>query len=53
MKYLLDSDRVVDYLKGRPDAVELVDNISTEGLSISTITYGKILARISGLRLRQ
>lgn len=42
MNYLVDTDRVVDYLKGRPKAVELFTNLLDKGLSISIITYGEI-----------
>ena len=42
MSYLVDTDWVVDYLKGRPDAVELLQSLAPEGLSMSIITYGEI-----------
>lgn len=42
MNYLVDTDRVVDYLKGKPKAVELLTNLLDKGLSISIITYGEI-----------
>jgi predicted nucleic acid-binding protein len=40
--YLLDSDRVGDFLKGRDDAGDLFRAIQPMGLSISVITYGEI-----------
>lgn len=43
MTYLIDTDRVVDYLKGRPEAVDLLQALGEEGLSISAITLGEIL----------
>lgn len=42
MSYLVDTDWVVSYLKGRPDAVKLLTSLSAQGLSISLITYGEI-----------
>lgn len=42
MNYLVDTDQVVDYLKGKPKAVELLINLLDKGLSISIITYGEI-----------
>ena len=42
MSYLVDTDRIVDYLKGRPDAVELLNRLVDDGLSISIITYGEV-----------
>jgi uncharacterized protein YjaZ len=35
MKYLVDSDYVVDYLKGRSVAITLLDTLVPEGLAIS------------------
>ena len=42
MKYLVDSDWVVDYLKGRPNALTLLDGLFHEGLAISIITFGEV-----------
>src|SRR5438552_415922 len=42
MSYLVDTDWVADYLKGRANAVNLVTALSAEGLAISLITYGEI-----------
>jgi predicted nucleic acid-binding protein len=42
MKYLIDTDWVVEYLKGRPPAVETLAALRQEGLAISLITYGEI-----------
>jgi tRNA(fMet)-specific endonuclease VapC len=42
MIYLLDSDWVADYLKGREPAVEIVDSLYSAGLSISIITYAEV-----------
>ncbi len=42
MNYLVDTDRVVDYLKGRTSVVERLTILAPEGLAISLITYGEI-----------
>ena len=42
MSYLLDSDWVADYLKGKPQAVALLDRLREDGIAISLITYGEI-----------
>ncbi len=42
MKYLLDSDRVADYLKGRQEAVELLSSLAGEGLAMSIMSLGEI-----------
>jgi predicted nucleic acid-binding protein len=40
--YLVDSDYVADWLKGRNDAVALLSDLADQGLAISIITYGEI-----------
>jgi predicted nucleic acid-binding protein len=40
--YLVDTDRVVEHLKGRPDAIELITRLAPEGLAISVIKFGEI-----------
>lgn len=42
MKYLIDSDWVADYLKGRPNAVTFLDGLYVSGLAISIVTYAEI-----------
>ena len=42
MKYLVDSDWVADYLKGRPNAVALLDQLFSDGLAISIITFAEV-----------
>lgn len=42
MKYLVDTDWVVEYLKGRDPAVRVLDTMAPEDLAISLITYGEI-----------
>jgi predicted nucleic acid-binding protein len=42
VKYLVDTDRVIDYLKGNEETVELLLRLFPEGLAISLITYGEV-----------
>ena len=42
MKYLIDTDWVVDYLKGRAPATALMESLAQEDAAISIITYGEI-----------
>jgi tRNA(fMet)-specific endonuclease VapC len=42
MKYLIDTDWIVEYLKGRAPATQLLDRLAPEALAISLITYGEI-----------
>ena len=42
MQYLLDSDWLIDYLKGVPEAQQLIGQIAQDGISISTVTYMEI-----------
>ena len=42
MKYLVDSDWVADYLKGRAAAVSLLQSLAPDGFAISILTYGEI-----------
>ena len=42
MKYLIDSDWVVDYLAGKQQAISLLASVWQDGLAISLITLGEI-----------
>ncbi len=42
MTYLVDSDWVAEYLKGRQRAVQVLSALSEQGLAISLITFGEI-----------
>jgi predicted nucleic acid-binding protein len=39
---LVDTDRVADWLRGRPAAVRLLEALEPDGLAISLVTYGEI-----------
>ncbi len=42
MRYLVDSDRVIEYLKGHRPRVSYLDRLAVDGLAISIITYGEV-----------
>jgi tRNA(fMet)-specific endonuclease VapC len=42
MTYLVDTDWVADFLKGRRPALDLFEALGPDGLAISIITYGEI-----------
>ena len=42
MSYLVDSDWVAEWLKGRPAAIQLLTALRPDGLAISGVTYGEI-----------
>lgn len=44
--YLIDTDWVIDYLKGIERAGRLFDSLSHAGIAISLITYGEIFEGI-------
>jgi len=42
MTYLVDSDYVADYLKGRAPATTLLDRLFPEGMAVSIVTYAAV-----------
>ena len=42
MKYLVDTDWVVDYLAGKQQALSLLSSVWQDGIAISLITLGEI-----------
>jgi len=44
--YLVDTDWVVDYLKGRPEADALLEALFPAGISISIMTYAEVFEGI-------
>lgn len=42
MKYLVDTDWVVDFLKGREETIEILQSLADEGLGVSLISYGEV-----------
>lgn len=41
MTHLLDSDWIIDWLKGRSPAIALVQTLAADPLAISAVTYGE------------
>jgi tRNA(fMet)-specific endonuclease VapC len=44
--YLVDTDVVASYLKGRDDAVALLSSLLSAGLAISVVTFGEVFEGI-------
>ncbi len=42
MSYLVDTDRIVDYLKGRQEATDLFESLHVDGLAMSLVTYAEL-----------
>ena len=42
MNYLIDTDQVIEHLKGKRAIVEQINRYAPDGLAISLITYGEI-----------
>lgn len=42
MTYLVDTDYVVDFLKGQRNAAALLDRLVPEGLAVSKITFAEV-----------
>ena len=40
--YLVDTDWIIDCLRGRSDAIETLLDLASDGLAISLITYGEL-----------
>ncbi len=40
--YLIDSDRIADFLKGRPDAIALFRHLLADGAAMSIITFAEV-----------
>ena len=42
MNYLIDTDWIIDYLKGRQSAIQLLQTHAADNLAISLMTYGEV-----------
>ena len=42
-RYLIDTDWVVDVLRGQQPAIQSLREIAVDGLAISIITYGELV----------
>jgi tRNA(fMet)-specific endonuclease VapC len=47
MSFLIDTDYVADFLKGRPDAMLLLRSLPREQIAISVITFGEVIEGIT------
>ena len=50
MKWLLDTDYVIDYLSGQQAAITLIDSLRLTGAAISVITRAEIMEGILSSR---
>lgn len=48
--YLIDSDRVIPFLRGRTAALELIASLDPLGLAISVITYAEVFEGVESGR---
>lgn len=46
MKYLLDTNLIIDFLKAKPEIIDKLSPLSAEGMAISTITAAEYLQGI-------
>ncbi len=42
MRYLVDTDWVIDVIKGIPSAVEILDQLIADGVAVSIISFGEL-----------
>jgi predicted nucleic acid-binding protein len=47
---LLDSDAVIDFVRGRIESVQLIDSLYSQGLAVSVITVGEVVDGIERSR---
>ena len=53
ISYLIDTDWMVDVLKGKAEAIQLIDWVADQGAAISIITYAELLEGIVGVPQRE
>ena len=46
MKYLLDTNKIIDYLKGDRSVIRILQDLRPKGLAVSVISIGEILEGI-------
>ena len=51
--YLIDTDHIIDYLKGKEGTVNLLQSLFSEGLYISIISVAEIYEGIEGSKNKQ
>lgn len=52
MKYLVDSDQIIYYLKGIPAAIQLLQSLAPDGLAISAVSHAEVMAGVYGQTTR-
>jgi tRNA(fMet)-specific endonuclease VapC len=50
--YLVDTDRIIDFLKGTPGALHEVGELADQGAALSIITYAELYEGVLGARNR-
>ncbi|MHB8645277.1 MAG: type II toxin-antitoxin system VapC family toxin [Thermomicrobiales bacterium] len=53
MTYLIDSDWIIDWLKGRPDAHTLFQKLAIDLMAVSAVAYGEVYEGVYYGRNRQ
>jgi tRNA(fMet)-specific endonuclease VapC len=53
INYLIDTDWMVEVLKGKAEAIQLLDWVADQGAAISIITYAELLEGIVGFPQRE
>ncbi len=48
MPYLIDSDWIIDYLGGLEQALELLESLAADGISLSVISYMEVYEGVIG-----
>jgi tRNA(fMet)-specific endonuclease VapC len=48
VSYLIDSDWLITFLNGRPDAISLLTALADQGIAVSIITCGEVLEGLRG-----
>lgn len=48
MMYLIDSDQIINYLKGIPTTIRLIQTLVLDRLAISAISHAEVIAGVYG-----
>lgn len=48
MKYLVDTDWVISFLNGRPEAIGLFDRLASDGIAVSVVAWGEVYEGVIG-----
>ena len=50
MTYLIDSDEIINYLKGIPATLQRIQPLAPAGLAISAVSHAEVIAGVYGAR---